>query len=238
MSIVKHERIARIATSVTGLVIGGALVVTGIALAPFTFGASIGVSVAGGAVGALTSAGGIGAFIAAKVLANKQLKKAQEHITLDQQLSLTINNVVQVHEKEVRATSLSQVAGVAATGGAMGVADAGRIGAGVAIAAEGAVEGAALALRTGGRVAGMVLAGFSLAVTVPVDIALITYHSYNIHKSNKDKTGKTENNKVVQWLISEAEGLLKGIIIFLLLLVPICNHAGLLCVRKSNDYLL
>ena len=211
MSIVRNERITRIATSTAGIVIGGGLVVTGIALAPFTFGASIGVSVAGGAVGALLSAGGIGAFIASKVLANKRLKYAQEHIVLDQQLSLTINDVARMHEQKVRATSLSQIAGVAAAGGAMGIADAGRIGAGVAIATEGAVEGAALALRTGGRVAGMVLAGVSLAVTVPLDVAYIVYHSYHIHKSNKDKTGKTDKNKVIKWLINQAEEMLKGI---------------------------
>ena len=218
MSIVKTERIARIATSVTGLVIGGGLVITGIVLAPFTFGASIGVSVAGGAVGGLASAGGIGAFIAAKVLANKQLKKAQEHIALDQQLSLTINEIAKKHEKKVHANKYVppylQLAGFAAAGGAMGVADAGRIGAGAAIAAEGAVEGAALALRTGGRIAGMVLAGVSLAVTVPVDIGFIAYHSYNIHKSNKDKTGRADSNKVIQWLINQAEEMLKGIIKF------------------------
>uniref|UniRef100_A0A1X7SVW1 Caspase family p20 domain-containing protein n=1 Tax=Amphimedon queenslandica TaxID=400682 RepID=A0A1X7SVW1_AMPQE len=158
MSIVRNERIARIATSAAGLVVGGGFVITGIALAPFTFGASIGVSVAGGAVGTLASAGGIGAFMLSKLLANNRLKKAQEHIVLDQQLSLTINNVVQLHEKEVRVTSLSQIAGETAAGGAMGFADAGRIGAvpaGAAIAAEDTAEGAALALRTGGRVAEM-----------------------------------------------------------------------------------
>ena len=37
----------------------------------------------------------------------------------------------------------------------MGVADAGHVGAGIAIAAEGAIEGSALALCAGGRIAGM-----------------------------------------------------------------------------------
>ncbi|XP_019862994.1 PREDICTED: uncharacterized protein LOC109591788 [Amphimedon queenslandica] len=217
MSIVRNERLARIATSVAGAVIGGSLTITGIALAPFTFGASIGVSVAGGAVGALASAGGIGAFIVSKVLANKRLKYAQEHIVFDQQLSLTINEVAKKHEKEVHANKYtspySQFAGFAAAGSAMGIADASRIGAGVAIATEGAVEGAALALRTGGRVAGMVLAGVSLAVTVPLDVGFIAYHSYNIHKSNKDKSGRADNNKVIKWLISQAEEMLKGMCI-------------------------
>ena len=199
MSIVRNERITRIAASAAGIVTGGGLVATGIVLAPFTFGASIGVSIAGGAVGALTSAGGIGAFIASKVLANKRLKYAQEHIIVDQQLSLTINKVVQMHEKEVHAKFLSQMAGVAATGGAMGIADAGRI-----------------AGRTN---------TISLAVTVPIDVAFIAYHSYKIHKANRDRTGRTDNNKVIQWLISQAEEMLKGIINKLILVTTcICNQ--------------
>ena len=212
MSIVRNERIARIAASSASLVLGGSLVVIGIALAPFTFGASIGVSVAGGVVGGLASAGGIGAFIASKVLANKKLKAAQEHISLDQQLSLSINDVAKKHQETIqkRIKYFSEIAGETAAGGTMGVADAGRVGAGIAIAAEGAIEGSALALRAGGRIAGMVLAGVSLAVTVPIDIGFIALHSYQIHKANKDKTGKTDKNKIIQWLINQAEMMLKG----------------------------
>ena len=87
----------------------------------------------------------------------------------------------------------------------MGVADAG-----IAIATEGAIEGSALALCAGGRIAGMVLSGVSLAVTIPIDVGFIVYHSYHIHKANQDKTGKTDNNKIIQWLISQAEIMLKG----------------------------
>ena len=212
MSIVRNERIARIAASSAGVVLGGGLVVLGLCLAPFTFGASIGVTVAGGIAGGLASAGGIGALIASKVSTNKRLKDAQEHINLDQQLSLTINEVAKKHQEivqqHVNAVSFSEISGKIAAGGAMGVADVGR--AGIAIATEGVVEGGSLIVRVGGRAIGMVFAGVSLAVTVPLDIGFIAYHSYHIHKANKDNTGKTDNNQSIQWLIAQAEEMLKG----------------------------
>ena len=212
ISIVRHERIAKIATSSASIALGGSLVVAGIALAPFTFGASIGLSVAGGVVGGLASLGGISAFIASKVTENKRLKKAQEHISLDQQLSLQINNIAQ-EIISAEPSSTGEIAGEAAAGGAMGVADISRFGAGVAIGLESAFEGGAFALRTTGRFAGMALAGVSLAVTVPIDICFIAYHSYRIHQSSKDKTGKTDRNKAIKWLISQIEEMIKGIII-------------------------
>ena len=211
MSIVRNERIARIAASSASIALGGSLVVAGIALAPFTFGASIGLSVAGGVVGGLASLGGIGAFIASKVTSNKHLKKAQEHISLDQQLSLQINDIVQ--EISAEPSSTKEIAGEVAAGGAMGAADVSRFGAGVAIGLESALEGGAFALRGAGRFAGMALAGVSLAVTVPIDIGFIAYHSYHIHQSSKDKTGKTNSNKAIKWLISQIEEMIKGIII-------------------------
>ena len=214
MSIVRNERIARIAASSAGVVLGGGLVVLGLCLAPFTFGASIGVTVAGGIAGGLASAGGIGALIASKVSTNKRLKDAQEHINLDQQLSLTINEVDRRHQEivqqHVNAVSFSETAGEIATGGAMGVADVGRVGTGIAIATEGIVESSSLLFRVGGRTIGMALAGVSLAVTVPLDIGSIAYHSYHIHKANQDNTGRTDDNQSIQWLIAQAEEMLKG----------------------------
>ena len=210
MSIVRNERIARIAASSASIALGGSLVVAGIALAPFTFGASIGLSVAGGVVGGLASLGGIGAFIASKVTSNKHLKKAQEHISLDQQLSLQINDVVQ-EIISAEPSSTGGIAGEVAAGGAMGAADFSRFGAGVAIGLESALEGGAFALRGAGRFAGMALAGVSLAVTVPIDIGFIAYHSYHIHQSSKDKTGKMDSNKAIKWLISQIEEMIKGI---------------------------
>ena len=215
MSIVRNERIARIATSSASIAVGASLVAVGvgIAFAPVTFGVSLGLSVAGGVVGGLASLGGIGAFIASKVTSNKHLKKAQEHINLDQQLSLQINIIVEEISAEPSSNGgiAGKIAGELAAGGAMRVADISRIG--VTIGLDSAFEGGAFALRGAGRTAGMVLAGVSLAVTVPIDIGFIVYHSYHIHQSSKDKTGKTDSNKVIKWLISQIEEMIKGIYI-------------------------
>ena len=217
LSIVRNERIGRIAASSASVVLGGGMVVAGLVLIPFTLGGSLVLSVAGGVVGAAAALGGIGAFIASKILSNERLKSAQEHISLDQQLSESINVVVKKYEDAVIECNESaglergELAGNVVAGGAHGIADLGRVGMGIAIGIEAAAEAGAVALRTGARAVGVVLAGVSLAVTVPIDLGFIAYHSYQIHQSSKDKTGKTDNNKVVQWFIKRTEDMLKGI---------------------------
>uniref|UniRef100_A0A1X7U7Q6 Caspase family p20 domain-containing protein n=1 Tax=Amphimedon queenslandica TaxID=400682 RepID=A0A1X7U7Q6_AMPQE len=214
LSIVYNERIARIAASSASLVIGGGMMVLGLALIPVTLGASVGLSVAGGAIGASATLGGVGAFITRTILEIKQLKSAQEHISLDQQLSISINEIAMKYSAAMvkcteSALSSGEMVGVVA-GGAQSLANLGRAGMSIAVAGvESAAEVGAIALRTGARVAGVALAGISLAVTVPIDIGFIGYHSYNIHKSSKDKTGKTDSNQVVQWFIKQIEDMLK-----------------------------
>ena len=218
MSIVRNERIAKIAAASTSMVLGGGLTITGIALAPFTFGGSLALCVLGGVVGGLAAAGSISAFIAAQILANQELKKAQQHINLDQQLSLSINEVADMysnimehkkkHKPQHGASALEEV-----VGGVQGLATVGRAaGTATVISVESTVEAGSLAIRSVGRFAGMALAGATLAVTVPIDISLIAYNSYHIHKARQDETGKTEKNKGVKWLHDEIEKLFRGII--------------------------
>ena len=218
MSIVRKTSEARLATTVSGMVVSSGLVITGIALAPFTFGGSIAISALGGVVGAAAAGAGIGAFIASKVANKKKLKNAQQHINLDQQISLMINEEAHKYNQMTtsaishvpQSSAISHVPESSAIG-FQGAAAIGRgAGAGIAIGAEGAVETAAVALRTTGRVAGMALAGASLAVTIPIDIGFIAYHSYNIHKSKNDPTGKTASNEAVKILNDTIEALLKG----------------------------
>ena len=218
MSIVRNERIVKIAAASTSMVLGGGLTITGIALAPFTFGGSLALCVLGGVVGGLAAAGSISAFIAAQILANQELKKAQQHINLDQQLSLSINEVANMysnimehkkkHKPQHGASALKEV-----VGGVQGLATVGRAaGTATVIGVESTVEAGSLAIRSVGRFAGMALAGATLAVTVPIDISLIAYNSYHIHKARQDETGKTEKNKGVRWLHDEIEKLFRGII--------------------------
>ncbi|XP_019850975.1 PREDICTED: uncharacterized protein LOC109581356 [Amphimedon queenslandica] len=207
MSIVFKERATKIGATFSGMVLGGSLVVTGIALAPFTFGGSIVVSVIGGAVGAAAAGTGIGATIFSKIFSHKQLKKAQQHINLDQQISLILNNDAKKYIEIVTSSHIPESSLL----GLQGAVAIGRgAGAGIAIGVEGTLETAALVLRTTGRVAGMALVGVSLAVTVPVDIAFIVYNVYHLHKSRNDPTGKNESDKAVKSLYNQIETLLKG----------------------------
>ena len=192
------------------MVASSTLVITGIALAPFTFGGSIAISALGGVVGAVAAGAGIGASIVSKVLNNKRLKKIQQHINLDQQISLIINEDAYKYNKTMPQRA-SHVSKSAAASGVQGAAATVR-GATTAsfLIADGAVEAAAAALRTTGQIAGMALAGALLAVTIPIDIGAIAYHSYKIHQSKNDPTGKTEKNGAVKILYNQLETLFKG----------------------------
>ena len=218
MEIVHKERAARLATTVSGMVASSGLVITGIALAPITFGGSLAISALGGVVGVAMAGAGIGASIVTKVRNNKRLKKAQEHIHLDQQISLMINEDAYKYNKTMP-QHRSHVPKSAATSALQGGAAIGRgAGAGIAIGLEGTVEAVAAAFRTTGRVAGMALAGASLAVTIPIDIGMIAYHSYKIHQSKNDPTGKNASSEAVKILYNQIETLFKGrinMIIFL-----------------------
>lgn len=213
LTTVHSERIGRIAASSAG-VAGGGLVIAGLALIPFTLGGSIFLSVVGSAVGGAAALGGIGAFAASAISTNKHLKSAQEHISLDQQLSQSINVIAKKYNDAVikcneSALERGELAGNIVAGGAHGLANLGRVGVGIAFGVEAAAEVGAVALRTGARAVGVVLAGASLAVTVPIDLGFIIYHSYQIHQSSKDKTGKADRNKAVQWFIKRIEDMLK-----------------------------
>ena len=218
MAIVHKAREARLATTVSGMVVGGGLVITGIVLAPFTFGGSIAISALGGAVGAAAAGAGLAAFIASKVLNKKKLKKAQQHINLDQQISLMINEEALKYNQMTtsavshvpQSTAASHIPESSASGLQGAAATVRGAAAGFAIGAEGTAEAAANALRAAGPVAGMALAGAALAVTIPIDIGFIIYHSYHIHKAKNDPTGRSASNKAVKMLNNTIEALLKG----------------------------
>ena len=218
VSIVRKTSEVRLATTVLGMVVSSSLVITGIALAPVTFGGSIAISALGGVVGATAAGAGIGAFIASKVADKRKLKKVQQHFNLDQQISFMINEEAHKYNQMMTLTQshLPESSAVShlPESSAIGLQGAAAIGrsatAGIVLGIESTVETAALAVRTTGRVAGMVLAGASLAVTIPIDIGFIVYHSYHIHKSKNDPTGRTASNEAVKILNNTIEALLKG----------------------------
>ena len=208
MSTAHKERATIIGTSASGIALSS-LVIVGIVLAPMTLGGSIAAFVVGGALSATAAGIGIGAKIMSSNFNNEKLKKAQKHINLDQQLSLMINEEADKYN-QIMISAPSHVPESSVIGFQGATAISTGIGAGIAIGAEGAVETASLGLRTTGHVAGMALAGISLAVTIPIDIGMIAYNSYHLHKANNDPTGRTESNEAVKTLYNQIETLLKG----------------------------
>ena len=199
MSIVRNTKIATIVAASTGVAITCSLAVTGVALAPVKFGGSFALCVLAGVVGELTGAvGSIGASIAGAVLAKKELKKAQQHISLDQQLSLSINKVADMYSEIIKHKPQHAAALEEAVGGEQGLT--------TSIDVEGKVETSALAICSTGYIAGMALAG---AVSVPIDISSIAYNSFHIYKAKQDEAGKAEKN-IEKWLNKEIEKLFRG----------------------------
>ncbi|XP_019858017.1 PREDICTED: uncharacterized protein LOC109586283 isoform X2 [Amphimedon queenslandica] len=201
MSIVHKERAIQIAATVSGIILSKGLVATGVVLVPLTFGGSLTLSALGVAVGF----GTCGAALASVIRNKKRLKKAQEIISLDQQISLIINEdaneYYQMMMQLAPHVSESSVIGAAAT---IRGATAGTV-----PEAENTVETAALAVHTTGRIAGMT--GASLAVTIPIDICSIAYHSYHIHKAKNDPLEKAKITvKPEQIIHNQVEALFKG----------------------------
>ena len=136
----RNTKIATIVAASTSVAISCSLTVTGVALAAFTLGGSFALSVigVGSLAGGLTGAAGAVAGIAAIVLANKELKKAQQHISLDQQLSLSINKVADMYSEIMKNKPQHAAALEEAVGGEQGLT--------TTIDVEGKVEASALAI--------------------------------------------------------------------------------------------
>ena len=216
LKIVRDVRIAKIAGSATSLVVGGALTITGLILIPFTFGASIGLTLAGAGVGALGTATSFGAAIVSKVMTSSRLKEANEHIKLDQQLSSNVNNIAIKYNKALQSAqrkaemNMSDIAQ-----GTLGIG--GRVGVGVA---KGTAAGIEIGLASGGAIArvgtvglraaavtGGVVGGLALVVTAPLDIYQIASNSYYLATRSED--GKNEKDSTCVWYMQKIKEMKK-----------------------------
>ena len=199
--LIRNTRITKIAGATTSLVVGGALAVTGVALLPFTLGASIGLTVAGAAVGAAGSTTVLAASITSRVMSNKKLRMAQDHISLDKQLSGLVNDAAASISQAIQQNpdTFNKVYGGVGIGGRLGVGIAKGIGAGVWVG----IEAGGAALRAGGAVlpvvaiSGGVFGVAALVVTVPMDIYQIVANAKDLASSHVDK-GK-EKDRLYVW---------------------------------------
>ena len=201
LKIVRDVRIAKIAGSTTSLIGGGALTISGLILIPFTFGGSIGLTLAGAGVGALGTATTFGAAIVSKLMTSARLKEAHEHIELDQQLSSNVNNIANEYNRQQEKAKMS-TADIAQ--GALGIGA--RISVG---AAKGSAAGIELGLASGGAIArvgtvglraaaiaGGVVGGLALFVTAPLDIYQIASNGYHLVKRGENGENEKDSNCV------------------------------------------
>ena len=209
--LIRNTRITKIAGATTSVVLGGGLAVTGIALIPFTLGASIGLTVAGAAVGAAGSTTVLAASITSRVMSNKKLRMAQEHISLDKQLSGYVNKAAFSVSQAIQQNpdtfikvyggigNFNKVYGGVGIGGHLGVGIAKGIGASVGVG----IQTSGAALRAGGAVlpvvaiSGGVFGVAALLVTVPMDIYQIVANAKDLAASRVDK-GK-EKDRIYVW---------------------------------------
>ena len=189
LKIVRDVRIAKIAGSATSLVVGGGLAIAGLVLIPFTFGGSIGLTVAGAAVGAVGSSTTFGASIASRVMSDNRVKKAREHINLDQQMSEHVKKKGSEYNKALKKAGIlaESIHGVAGVGGRLSVG----VAKGIAKGVEAGIEASGTVLRVGGAgvrvmaIAGGAVGGVALLVTGPLDIYQIGRKGYDLATSGE-----------------------------------------------------
>ena len=207
--LIRNTRITKIAGATTSLAVGGVLGVTGTILSPFTFGASIGLTVAGAAVGVAGSATVLAASITSRVMSNEKLRMAQEHISLDKQLSGLVNNAASSVSLAIQQNpdTFIKVYGRVGIGGHLGVGIAKSIGAsvGVGIKTSGAALRAGDALLPAVSISGGVFGVAALLVTAPLDIYQIVANAKDLAASHEDQ-GK-EKNPIYGWYSEMIEDL-------------------------------
>ena len=212
LKIVRDVRIAKIAGSATSLVAGGALTITGLALIPFTFGASIGLTLAGAGVGALGTATSFGAAIVSKVMKSSRLKEANEQIKLDQQLTSNVNDIANEYNRAYESAQSKEKAKMKKTDiahGTLGIGSRASIGvfkSGAAAVEIGLTSGRVIA-RVGtvglraAAIAGGVVGGVALLVTTPLDIYQIASNGYDLAKSGKN--GENDKDLTCKWYMDK-----------------------------------
>ena len=155
----------------------------------------------GAAVGAAGSTTVLAASITSRVMSNKKLRMAQEHISLDKQLSGYVNKAAFSVSQAIQQNpdtfikvyggigDFNKVYGGVGIGGFLGVGIAKGIGAGVGVG----IQTSGAALRAGGAVlpavaiGGRVFGVAALVVTAPMDIYQIVANAKDLAASRVDK---------------------------------------------------
>ena len=206
LKIVRDVKIAQIAGSATSLVVGGGLTIIGLILIPFTFGGSIALTLAGAGVGAAGTATSVGASFVSKVMSNSRLKKTREHINLDQQMSVHVNERGSEYNEAIKNATIvtDSVHAAVGVGGRLGVGVTKGIAAGI----EAGVQAGSTAVRAGSiglravAIARGVVGGLALLVTAPLDIYQIGKNSYDLYTTSGGN-GENESDATCKWYMEQ-----------------------------------
>ena len=206
--LVTHHRnvnISRITGALVGIG-GSGIAILGFALAPVTFGASLGLTIGGVAIATAGGATAAGASIVDIVIAKTGVKEAQEQIDFDQnklkEIALIQDQIREQNERirekcpDLKEVDIFRVTDVFSY--VQGIARAGNLAFRVGEAAGiSALEFGSLGLRAAGVAARAVAtAGIVLnVVIIPLDIIEIVRSGWNIAHGNETKASKQLREK-------------------------------------------
>ena len=205
----RNCRIAKISGASAGIV-GGVLTIVGFGLLPVTFGGSIALSAIGTVIAVAGGTTSGGTAIAERFIVKGDLKKVQETIVLDKQITVSVNELLEEIKKlnndTVESTdkfgaeetallffragkAIVQFGAVGAKGAVVGLAELGGIA---------AVDSIGLGLRIGGAaVAGVaVVGGVVSALLLPLDVYEIIANSIRLSKKKGTNASESIDNQI------------------------------------------
>ena len=184
--------------------VGSGAVIAGFALAPFTLGGSLSVSVLGLGASVLGGATAAGASIVDTLIEKSNIKDIQKQLDDDNLQVEVIQQMAKDIQEAIETTQANIQVGSAVTIGIQVVTGAARIGnvgmKATEIAASGTLKLGAAALRAGGSVAKGV-AGVALGlniVMIPIDLAEIMQSGYRLRNGSLTEAVKKLNTLAVQ----------------------------------------
>ena len=211
----QYVRASRAGGGATSIV-GGVFAVAGLALIPVTLGGSLGLTVAGAAVGVAGGVTSIGAILAKIGICKAKLKKVEEIIEVDKQLSVQVNELsekleaiatelLKAHDnpnvtREEVIVSLLQGGkflrmGLAATRTGVSVSQVAKAG------GTAAVQGAILAGRITGAAARVVavaaVGGVVSVLILPLDIYELVSNSYKLSQNSVSRAVELIDEQLV-----------------------------------------
>lgn len=207
IEVTRKSRISRIAGASAGIV-GGVVSIVGFGLIPVTLGGSLVIAGVGGGIALLGGLTSLGATLADLIISNRELKNAQELLTIDKQLCQVINNL-RIELANIAHRLATQLPNedkenitIALLSAAQGVTRAAtifaRIGVDAAQIAElggiAAIDGGIMVLRIAGAATrGIAIAGgIVTALVLPLDIYELVINAYRL-RNNRD-------NNVSKWI--------------------------------------